>query len=233
VCDGREFFNAAIAEGKRYAEAACHLALDGPRFARHGSRGDQDHKPLLKRDHGLVILISSRSMCPAEGRTRRTRADRPPLRISCSLRFSAFEISEANAQQRSNVCRHRFHTIRLRISKPRRRRRDARQDALGHAIDITGPHVHPDELQEDESVRAEKCDDASNRGYELISYVSAKATTFSGFACGSNCFILEDNTIQPFVTIGNDVVMWSGNLREQTFVDRGLPHPYIYKPVRS
>lgn len=28
---------------------------------------------------------------------------------------------------------------------------------------------------------------------------------------GENCFILEDNTIQPFVTIGNNVTLWSGN----------------------
>jgi acetyltransferase-like isoleucine patch superfamily enzyme len=28
---------------------------------------------------------------------------------------------------------------------------------------------------------------------------------------GENCFILEDNTIQPFVRIGNDVTLWSGN----------------------
>ena len=26
-----------------------------------------------------------------------------------------------------------------------------------------------------------------------------------------NCFILEDNTIQPFVEIGNNCVLWSGN----------------------
>jgi len=60
-------------------------------------------------------------------------------------------------------------------------------------------------------VRARKYDDAVARGYALVSYVSSKATTFPGFVCGDNCFILEDNTIQPFVTIGNDVVMWSGN----------------------
>jgi sugar O-acyltransferase (sialic acid O-acetyltransferase NeuD family) len=60
-------------------------------------------------------------------------------------------------------------------------------------------------------LRAQKYDDAIARGYELVSYVSSKATTFPGFVCGANCFILEDNTIQPFVTIGNDVVMWSGN----------------------
>ncbi len=59
--------------------------------------------------------------------------------------------------------------------------------------------------------RAEKYEDARSRGYELISYVSSKATVFPGFTCGDNCFILEDNTIQPFVTIGSDVVMWSGN----------------------
>ncbi|HEY5073287.1 MAG TPA: acetyltransferase [Pyrinomonadaceae bacterium] len=59
--------------------------------------------------------------------------------------------------------------------------------------------------------RAGKYEAAKAKNYELISYVSSKATTFSGFECGDNCFILEDNTIQPFVKIGNDVVMWSGN----------------------
>jgi sugar O-acyltransferase (sialic acid O-acetyltransferase NeuD family) len=59
--------------------------------------------------------------------------------------------------------------------------------------------------------RAEKYNSAKQRGYELVSYVSSKATTWPGFRCGDNCFILEDNTIQPFVDIGSDVVMWSGN----------------------
>jgi sugar O-acyltransferase (sialic acid O-acetyltransferase NeuD family) len=59
--------------------------------------------------------------------------------------------------------------------------------------------------------RAEKYQDAKDRGYRLISYVSSKASTFPGFVCGDNCFIFEDNTIQPFVKIGNNVVMWSGN----------------------
>ncbi len=60
-------------------------------------------------------------------------------------------------------------------------------------------------------VRAEKYYEAKKRGYDLISYVSSRATVFPGFSCGDNCFILEDNTIQPFVKIGNNVVMWSGN----------------------
>jgi len=60
-------------------------------------------------------------------------------------------------------------------------------------------------------VRAEKYAAAKALGYELISYVSSKATTWPGFECGDNCFIFEDNTIQPFVKIGNNVVIWSGN----------------------
>lgn len=49
-----------------------------------------------------------------------------------------------------------------------------------------------------------------DKGYGCISYVSSKATTF-GNDIGENCFILEDNTIQPFTSIGNNVVLWSGN----------------------
>ncbi|RCR69635.1 acetyltransferase [Larkinella punicea] len=51
---------------------------------------------------------------------------------------------------------------------------------------------------------------AKAKGYECISYISSKATLFNN-PIGENCFILEDNTIQPFTTIGNNVVLWSGN----------------------
>ncbi|MDT0556019.1 acetyltransferase [Patiriisocius hiemis] len=47
-------------------------------------------------------------------------------------------------------------------------------------------------------------------GYAFISYISSKATIFDN-EIGENCFILEDNTIQPFTKIGNNVVLWSGN----------------------
>ncbi|OIN60782.1 acetyltransferase [Arsenicibacter rosenii] len=52
--------------------------------------------------------------------------------------------------------------------------------------------------------------EAKAKGYEFISYISSKVTMF-GNEIGDNCFILEDNTIQPFTTIGNNVVLWSGN----------------------
>ncbi len=51
---------------------------------------------------------------------------------------------------------------------------------------------------------------AKAKGYTFISYISSKVTMFDN-EIGENCFILEDNTIQPFTTIGNNVVLWSGN----------------------
>lgn len=48
------------------------------------------------------------------------------------------------------------------------------------------------------------------KGYSMISYVSSKAYV-SNNEIGDNCFILEDNTLQPFTKIGNNVVLWSGN----------------------
>jgi sugar O-acyltransferase (sialic acid O-acetyltransferase NeuD family) len=48
------------------------------------------------------------------------------------------------------------------------------------------------------------------KGYRMISYVSSKATCF-GNEIGENCFILENNTLQPFTSIGDNVVLWSGN----------------------
>ena len=59
-------------------------------------------------------------------------------------------------------------------------------------------------------VRERKYLQAKELGYELISYVSTKATTWPDLAIGDNCFIMEDVIIQPFVKIGNDVILWSG-----------------------
>ena len=47
-------------------------------------------------------------------------------------------------------------------------------------------------------------------GYSLPNYISSKCNYF-GQSIGDNNFILEDNTIQPFVKIGSNNVLWSGN----------------------
>lgn len=60
-------------------------------------------------------------------------------------------------------------------------------------------------------VRASRYAAAKARGYELVSYISSRCSYLSQHPPGDNCFILEDNTVQPFVSIGNDVTLWSGN----------------------
>jgi len=61
------------------------------------------------------------------------------------------------------------------------------------------------------TVREAVYNELKSIGYTLISYISSRATCLNEGLVGDNCFILEDNTIQPFVSIGNNVVMWSGN----------------------
>ena len=60
-------------------------------------------------------------------------------------------------------------------------------------------------------LRARKYAEVKARGYTLVSYVSSRCTNLADEPVGDNCFILENNTIQPFVRIGSNVTLWSGN----------------------
>jgi sugar O-acyltransferase (sialic acid O-acetyltransferase NeuD family) len=60
--------------------------------------------------------------------------------------------------------------------------------------------------------RAEKYSQAKAKGYELISYVSSKATTWPGLVVGDNCFIQENSAIMPFAEIGNNVMIGAGSI---------------------
>jgi sugar O-acyltransferase (sialic acid O-acetyltransferase NeuD family) len=60
-------------------------------------------------------------------------------------------------------------------------------------------------------VRTKKYQELKSLGYQFSSYISSKAFVWHNAEIGENCFILEDNTIQPFVKIGNNVTLWSGN----------------------
>ncbi|MCL6435021.1 MAG: acetyltransferase [Leptolyngbyaceae cyanobacterium HOT.MB2.61] len=61
------------------------------------------------------------------------------------------------------------------------------------------------------AIRKEKYLAAKAMGYRMASFISPHATVLNQGRIGENCFIFEDNTIQPFVTIGNNVTLWSGN----------------------
>ena len=60
-------------------------------------------------------------------------------------------------------------------------------------------------------VRREKYEQFQQSGYSFVSYVSSRCTYLADAQPGPNCFILENNTIQPFARIGSNVTLWSGN----------------------
>lgn len=60
-------------------------------------------------------------------------------------------------------------------------------------------------------IRESKYNAMKKLGYKLISYVSTKSVFWKDLNIGDNCFILENQTIQPNVKIGNNVMIWSGN----------------------
>ncbi|HEX8136006.1 MAG TPA: acetyltransferase [Pyrinomonadaceae bacterium] len=53
--------------------------------------------------------------------------------------------------------------------------------------------------------------EAKAKGFKLASYISSRAFVWRNVRIGEHCFIFEDNTVQPFVRLGNNVVLWSGN----------------------
>lgn len=59
-------------------------------------------------------------------------------------------------------------------------------------------------------VRQSRYYEAKDKGYTCATYISPRATYYNT-PVGENCFILENNVIQPFVSIGNNVTLWSGN----------------------
>ena len=73
-------------------------------------------------------------------------------------------------------------------------------------------------------VRARLYSEVKRKGYPVASYVSSKAFIWRTVKIGENCFILEHNVLQHGVTIGNNVILWSGNhIGHQTVV-----HDHVY-----
>ncbi len=60
-------------------------------------------------------------------------------------------------------------------------------------------------------LRAEKCAEAKKKGYRLASFISPHSYVDETSVIGEHAFIFEDNTVQPFVEIGDNCILWSGN----------------------
>jgi sugar O-acyltransferase (sialic acid O-acetyltransferase NeuD family) len=60
-------------------------------------------------------------------------------------------------------------------------------------------------------LRARLYSAAKAKGYLAASYVSPRAFVWRNVRVGEHCFIFENNVVQPFVRLGDNVVLWSGN----------------------
>jgi hypothetical protein len=59
--------------------------------------------------------------------------------------------------------------------------------------------------------RREFCLGLQKKGFSLLTYVHPSVIQHESHTIGKNVFIFEDNTVQPFVKLGDGVVLWSGN----------------------
>jgi len=62
------------------------------------------------------------------------------------------------------------------------------------------------------ALRKQKCSEAKEKGYTLVSIISPKSNLPKNVTFGYNCFIMPPAIIHPCVKIGNNVFVWSGAL---------------------
>ena len=61
------------------------------------------------------------------------------------------------------------------------------------------------------SIREKLYYQVKKMGYVLHNYISSRCSFLTDEIIGDNNLILEDNTVQPYVKIGSNNVLWSGN----------------------
>jgi sugar O-acyltransferase (sialic acid O-acetyltransferase NeuD family) len=78
-------------------------------------------------------------------------------------------------------------------------------------------------------VRMKIYESAKGKGYILANYISSKSFVWKNVEIGDNVFIFENNTVQPFVKLGANIVLWSGNhIGHHSFIDS---HNFISSQV--
>ena len=61
-------------------------------------------------------------------------------------------------------------------------------------------------------VRAKRCEALRQGGYGLATYVSSRASVWPDLLIGGNCMVMEGNCLQPFVTLGEGVIMFASSV---------------------
>jgi sugar O-acyltransferase (sialic acid O-acetyltransferase NeuD family) len=59
---------------------------------------------------------------------------------------------------------------------------------------------------------AQRCGQARAAGYTLASYVSSRASAWPDLRTGGSCMVMEGNCLQPFVTLGEGMIMFPSSV---------------------
>jgi sugar O-acyltransferase (sialic acid O-acetyltransferase NeuD family) len=85
-------------------------------------------------------------------------------------------------------------------------------EALEQTYDPAGHHFYAALVYTQlNRLRARLYHAAKAKGYRPASYISPHAFVWRNVQLGEHCFVFENNVIQPFARLGDDVVLWSGN----------------------
>jgi sugar O-acyltransferase (sialic acid O-acetyltransferase NeuD family) len=66
--------------------------------------------------------------------------------------------------------------------------------------------------------RADRFEAAQRKGYELVSYISSKATVSADLVYGPNTFVTEMSWLMPRVRLGKNVSIWGGEIGHHSTV---------------
>jgi len=72
-------------------------------------------------------------------------------------------------------------------------------------------------------LRTKKFEEAKRKGFKFINYISSNNKFVEEIQIGENCFVLDNQTINLDVKIGDNVVLWSGNhIGDRSIIDNNV-----------
>lgn len=86
-------------------------------------------------------------------------------------------------------------------------------------IETLEQHYRPDKVavfvaigyRKMNKIRQATYEELKARGYSFATFIAPSVKIWSSNRFGENVFIFENNVIQPYVSIGDNTVLWSGN----------------------
>jgi len=72
----------------------------------------------------------------------------------------------------------------------------------------------------DSLIRAQKFQQAIDKGYSLLSYISSKSNVWDDLDYGQNVFVSEDSVIQPYVTIGDNSLLIGARVAHHSVIGK-------------